>query len=523
MAGFADVLLRGLLLVLASVTLGGVAWLRLVLRAGPGIEPDGGARRALHTVAVAAALAAAAQLAVTLVALAALGDGAGGWPIAPFLATTFARATLGRAILAAGVAALAAVLAHRAAGRVAWLALTAGSLALVASSALLSHAFARVENRGVLLALDAAHQVAAAAWVGGLVHLTIHAIRSGADGAACDRDVLRRFSAVAFAAMVAIVVAGAALTAIYVGDAAGLFGTAYGAMILSKAILLAAVLGFAAANFLAVRRGAPAATLHRFVEVELGLGITLLFAAASLTSLPPAVDVVVEDRATAAEVAARFEARLPRLVSPPHAELVRAADPLTAPPAGRTAVERAWSEYNHHWAGFFVLVMGLGAALERLGARWARHWPLAFLGLAVFILVRSDPRAWPLGPAGFWESLALPDVLQHRLFTVLVAAFGVFEWLVRTARLPPRPWAYVFPLLCAVGGGLLLTHSHAMVDLKEEFLTEVTHVPLAILGAFAGWGRWLELRLPASARVSGWAWTACFTGVGVLLLVYREG
>jgi putative copper resistance protein D len=95
--------------------------------------------------------------------------------------------------------------------------------------------------------------------------------------------------------------------------------------------------------------------------------------------------------------------------------------------------------------------------------------------------------------------------------------------MVRTGRLPRRPWAYVFPLLCAAGGGLLLTHSHAMFNVKEEFLTEVTHAPLGILGAFMGWGRWLELRLPESRKIASWVWTLCFIGVGALLLIYREG
>jgi putative copper resistance protein D len=189
----------------------------------------------------------------------------------------------------------------------------------------------------------------------------------------------------------------------------------------------------------------------------------------------------------------------------------------------RKAVERAWSEYNHHWAGFFVLTMGLLAILERWGARVARHWPLVFLGMATFLFIRNDPRAWPLGPAGFWESLLLPDVLQHRAFVVVLIGFGVFEWMVRTGRLPERPWGYVFPLLCAVASGLLLTHSHAMFNLREEFLTEVTHAPLGILGAFAGWARWLELRLPAAGHWPAWTWRACFSAVGLLLLFYREG
>jgi putative copper resistance protein D len=156
------------------------------------------------------------------------------------------------------------------------------------------------------------------------------------------------------------------------------------------------------------------------------------------------------------------------------------------------------------------------------GWRRARHWPLVLLGLALFLFIRNDPRAWPLGPAGFWESMLLPDVLQHRAFVLLVVALAFFEWAVRTGRLAPRPWSYVFPLLCAVGGGLLLTHSHAMFNLKEEFLTEVTHAPLGILGAFAGWARWLELRLPEAGPTPGWVWRGCLLAVGLLLLFYRE-
>jgi putative copper resistance protein D len=401
----------------------------------------------------------------------------------------------------------------------AWHVLAVGATALVGASAILSHAVARVDGRALLLVLDAAHQIAAAVWVGGLAHLVLFTAMSREPASA----IVRRFSRVALTSVAALAAAGIGLTLGYVGDFAAFAGTAYGVMIVSKVILFLAALTFAASNFRSVRgSGEGHLQLARYVEVELGLAITVLFAAASLTSLPPAVDVR-EDRATVAEVAARFVPAMPRLVSPPVDELIRTADPLMAVPDRRLPIERAWSEYNHHWAGFFVLLMGVLAIAERLGARWARHWPLAFLGLAAFLFIRNDPRAWPLGPTGFWESLTLPDVLQHRVFVVLVVAFGVFEWAVRTGRLATRPWGYMFPLLCAVCGGLLLTHSHAMFNLKQEFLSEVTHAPIGILGAFAGWGRWLELRLPDASRRAGWLWTLCFAAVGAVLLVYREG
>jgi len=47
---------------------------------------------------------------------------------------------------------------------------------------------------------------------------------------------------------------------------------------------------------------------------------------------------------------------------------------------------------------------------ERTGsAPWARHWPLLFLGLAVFLFLRSDPEVWPLGDIGFFTSLRDPE------------------------------------------------------------------------------------------------------------------
>jgi putative copper resistance protein D len=554
MAGFLDVLLRGAILVLASLVLGGVVWTRFVLRAAPGVPPAPAVVLALRVVAAAAAAAALAQVATLVVALNELRDAAG-WPVATFVGTTFGGAALVRVGLALVVGYLAVYLAHGPAGRSAWRAFELGALALVATSAVLSHAVARVDSRALLLLLDGAHQVAAAVWIGGLGHLALYAWLRGRDphrarsvGAEAalpstsvlgfagdaarpvdgvtlgDVVVVRRFSGVAFASVLLLVAAGTLLSWQYVGEWAGLVGTAYGVMVLSKVWLLVVILALAALNFRAVRRASAAGhtRLLRFAEVELGLGITVMFAAASLTSLPPAIDVTA-DRATVGEVAGRFMPTPPRLTSPPVAELIEKAEPLMAPVTRREPIERAWSEYNHHWAGFFVLTMGLLAALERLGLRAARHWPLMFLGLATFLFLRNDPRAWPLGPAGFWESFMLPDVLQHRTFVVLVVAFGVFEWMVRTHRLPVRPWSYVFPLLCAVGGGLLLTHSHAMFNLKDEFLTEVTHTPLGLLGAFAGWGRWLELRLPDAGRAPGWLWTACLTAVGLLLVVYREG
>src|SRR5919204_941844 len=339
MAGFVDVVLRGLILVLTSVALGGVAWLRFVLRPGPHVNPDAPTTRALRAIAAAAAGAALAQAAVVLVGLGAVADAHGAWPLAAFFETTFALTATGRVVLALAVAALALTMSRRAASGTVWGALTVTAILLVASSAVVSHAVARVEWRAPLMALDAAHQVAAALWVGGLAHLALYATAHGRSGEAVPPRIwngppsvhagltlpatIRRFSTLAFRSMAAIILAGLTLTFAYVGDLAAFVGTAYGVMVLSKVALLVPALALAYVNMRTARRAAavPGARLFSFVEVELGLGITILFAAASLTSLPPAVDVTT-DRATVAEVAARFTPAAPRLTSPPIDQLL---------------------------------------------------------------------------------------------------------------------------------------------------------------------------------------------------------
>jgi putative copper resistance protein D len=403
-----------------------------------------------------------------------------------------------------------------------WAVLGLLAAVIVAAAPWTSHAAARLESRGPLLVLDGAHQVAAMVWVGGLVHLIAAAIRRGPRP--WPVALLQRFSNLALSSVVVLVAAGVGLTIYYVDDISALVGTAYGLMVLTKVVMLAGLLLLGALNSRAIRGMGGAApnadqtTLRRFVEVEVGLGLTVLFAAASLTSLPPAVDLT-NDRATLSEVAQRFTPRMPTLRSPSISEM-----PIDDPNAPRTDADRAWSEFNHHVSGILVLVMGLLAILHASGrARWARHWPLVFLALAVFMMVRSDPGSWPLGPEGFWEGWLVATVLQHRLFTILVVAFGIFEWMVRTGRMRSRRAALIFPLLCAVGGSLLLTHSHAAQNLKDEFLLEVTHTPLGVLAIVIGWTRWLELRLPEGRqRLPNGIWAVGLALIGVLLIFYRE-
>ncbi|HEX3376026.1 MAG TPA: hypothetical protein VHS29_04145, partial [Candidatus Acidoferrales bacterium] len=152
-------------------------------------------------------------------------------------------------------------------------------------------------------------------------------------------------------------------------------------------------------------------------------------------------------------------------------------------------------------------------------------WPIIFLVLAVFLFFRADPEVWPLGPTSFWTSLLDPEVLQHRLAVALIVIFGIFEWKVRTGQTESTYAALVFPAVSVIGGAVLLTHSHALTNVKEQLLTEFNHLPLAILGVVAGVTRWLELRIPSEDRARPFlsrVWPICFVLIGIILLNYRE-
>jgi putative copper resistance protein D len=416
--------------------------------------------------------------------------------------------------------------------------------AIISSSVMTSHAMARLDYRAPLVAFTALHQAATAAWLGGLPYLLI-AIRR-AQSPEIARQLGARFSQIALVSVAVLASAGLLLSFAYVGSVQAIYGTSYGAMVATKALLFGLLLFLGALNFQLVRRGPASsilASLKRFGEAEIGIGITVILTAASLTSLPPAADLA-HDRVTGSEIIARLYPRPPRFSSPATKELpedVYAAEkkafevgpistesyvPGQTGTRLNTPAEKAWSEYNHHWAGIIVLSMGLLALLAQAGRfSWARNWPLAFFGLSAFLFLRSDPETWPLGPVGFWTTLADPEILLHRFFAALVIVLAIFEWRVQTGRVASSRARLAFPVLIAVSGALLLTHSHSLGNLKEELLAELSHIPLAILAVTAGWSRWLELRLPSenqTRNAMARLWPLCIVLIGVVLLNYRE-
>jgi copper resistance protein D len=404
-----------------------------------------------------------------------------------------------------------------------------------------SHGASRLQHQVPLMLLTGLHQLAVALWIGGMPYLWL-LISSRAKDRAVEDDAavraVRRYSAMAVASVIVLVVAGVAMAWVYTQSWSAVYGTGYGVVLVAKSIMLAVVLVLGAGNFLLIREHRLHSSpwllrIAQFSEAEIGIGFTIILAAASLTAQPPAVDLV-QNRLTLPEISARMTPRWPSFSSLsvralPAVQPMKAAIQTYAlsPDDANSAnnqMEQEWSDYNHHWAGIIVLMAGLLAMLGRWDrAPWARHWPLAFLGLAIFLFLRADPEAWPLGPRGFWASFYNPEDLQHRLDILLIISFVAFEWGVQTQRIRSRKAALVFPAVCALGGALLLTHNHTLGNVKEELLIEMSHTAIALFAVFAGWMRWLELRGSGRGqRIAAWVWPMCLVCIGLVLLNYRE-
>jgi hypothetical protein len=176
-------------------------------------------------------------------------------------------------------------------------------------------------------------------------------------------------------------------------------------------ILFGLLLFLGALNFQLVRHGEASSilsSLKRFGEAEIGIGVTVILAAASLTSLPPAADLT-QDRVSGAEIYAHDSASAASLKSCQERSARRslcrpkkglrdgiAFHGLFCPRAIRHAPQHSRREGlvrvqpslggDHRSFRRFLAVL---AQTRRIS--WVSNWPLLFLGLSIFLFLRSDP------------------------------------------------------------------------------------------------------------------------------------
>src|SRR6267142_6217421 len=188
------------------------------------------------------------------------------------------------------------------------------------------------------------------------------------------------------------------------------------------------------------------------------------------------------------------------------------------------------SEFNHHLAGFFVVLAGIFILAQGpLTRRWSFlrfAWPACFLFSGLFLLVFSDTELWPFGPQSWWYGLTHnPEDLQHKTFALILLALGIIE-VQRARGILKSAWAgWVFPVLAAFGSVLLLFHEHHTGMHGADHMStmariQAEHLSFAVtgfgIGAFRGLSevptRWQVL----FARL----WPLLMIVLGVLLLLY---
>jgi putative copper resistance protein D len=530
LADLLEGLLRGAVLTSLCLVLGSVVWALCVLRIPKGPPPRATGRCLALLGGGAVALALGQGLLLALKARL-LSESLGRNALGDFVATAHFEAGALRVLLALAMAGAAVWLRRRPGARGQWAMLVALAGLLAIGGAWLTHASGRLENRLPLMAFTVAHQVAAAIWVGGLIQLCGLWRLTGSHPEIDARwpELVARFSRLALASVVVLVLVAIPLTWTYAGSLGGLIGTGYGSLVLIKAMLLVATLLLAAANFGAVRASAAAglaalrSRLPSLAEAEAIVAIAILFAAAALSAQPPPADQTPAQQATFWEVVEVFRPKLPSLRTPSVEAMRRQR---TAPPEGAERARDAylWSNFSHNVAGLILLGMSLVALGGLVGRHdWRRQWPLGFVLLAAFVFMRgaANEGTWPFGTTPFWRLGT--EGLQHRIAAVLVLALGALEW---RARARPRPGArlpYVFPTLAALGAVLLLTHSHTAFQLKSGFLVQVTHTAMGALAALVAAARWLDLRLAGpGGRLAGVCASAAMLAIALILVFYRE-
>jgi putative copper resistance protein D len=257
------------------------------------VAPPEGFFARLQTVREVSAAAALAGAVAVLLATAAEMVGEASAAFDPETLATVVTATgfgqVWAARLLLGALLLALVVQGRADVRV----VAALSAVFLGSVALTGHAAAQPGPEGwPHRAADAAHLLAAGAWMGALVPLAWLALRrSESEGA---REAMIRFSGMGYLAVATLVLTGVVNTWTTLGPPWKLFDTAYGRLLSVKLALFAVMLGLAAANRTRLvprlkgePRAAAMARLGRHVAAEQGLGLLVVAVVAVLGTIDP--------------------------------------------------------------------------------------------------------------------------------------------------------------------------------------------------------------------------------------------
>lgn len=190
----------------------------------------------------------------------------------------------------------------------------------------------------------------------------------------------------------------------------------------------------------------------------------------------------------------------------------------------------AYSERNHHIAGWSVVLMGLAEvshAMRLPSIAWARLLlPVAMLFSGIFVSIWSDHEAWPIGSMSVLETFSGQDqeILQHKIYGVLALVVGSIELFRRIGRLGHLAWVTPLPLMAIVGGLMLFGHSHGVHPSAHKIAMH--HAVMGVMAVTAGSSRLLSGWRNSESAQTTFRWELLWGGlilfIGLQLLIYSE-
>ena len=190
----------------------------------------------------------------------------------------------------------------------------------------------------------------------------------------------------------------------------------------------------------------------------------------------------------------------------------------------------AYSEFNHRFAGLFVLLFGLaelGHALRYRVPFWTRLVLPSALGvIGAYLLIWSDHEAWPVGSLSFAQTFfgQDPEIIQHKFYGVFGTTAAASETFRRVGWAQHPAWAAPLVFLGLVGALLLFFHSHGnhpanhAIELHHTLLGSLG-VGAAISNAMVSWASGTSSHAVRSWEV---AWAGFVIVMGIQLLLYFE-
>ena len=190
----------------------------------------------------------------------------------------------------------------------------------------------------------------------------------------------------------------------------------------------------------------------------------------------------------------------------------------------------AYSEFNHRFAGLFVLLFGLaelGHALRCPLPFWIRLvLPGALAVIGPYLLIWSDHEAWPIGSLSFAQTFFGQDqeIIQHKFYGVFGTTAAVSETFRRMGWARHPAWAVPLFFLGSVGTLLLFFHSHG--DHPANQTIELHHALLGSLGIGAAVSNAMVSWASGTSRKTMNRWEVAWAGfvivMGLQLLMYFE-